>query len=684
MIEVTSEVTSEGESHSMKEKRSKRGKYVGCACFECKRRKIKCNGVTPCERCSNLKLSCVYPSRETHRIRRRKKLRKDTGDDNKLKSYELELPIMNEVKEENGLSPDAKFEPITAHQLVHPETAASNHDKQTAHIVIPHDVSHNLFENAPLYMSETDNTEASTDFNIPPHQRRLSISDLAHVLFVEGGGEEKFAESVFADEMEEKHLCGLSYLDVQRFIEVYECEVNCMYPMFPMGELMSKLDAIYEHYSVGRVVRPEDEEDLMHIKIAIAIGASVSGIHTKSGKMLYEGFVAQVEQGQFSQCASVKRVLNLLLVHEYQFLSDMGTLAYRSLGSASMLSLELGMHRTDELETMFPDPAEQEHARMIFWCMYVMDRLSSIYTRRPFIFHDSDIDQKLPQCFASGQMDSRFPDDDIFRAMHLNYMIRYSQLAGKVLEALGTDKQGNGGLPENLQYLLYLMENWRASLPSDLRPKEKSCEEDDEEIEPPSTPRGSQKLRSIIWLRPSLIILHVYKSCNIEAYLEPAINTACGCIRELGRLYFNTTFYSSCETQYNHVLVSALEVMYSCLLHAPQYSKRCMGEIRLALKIISLIMKSSNNERRQGNIWQLLVSFAFKFGLYSPFEGRIRDSEDYNVSVNREVMIMSLISELGTGLENPDPIFVETGKITSVSPSVVSTDPSPAGDKSAG
>ena len=27
---------------------------------ECKRRKIKCNGETPCQRCGNLSLECVY------------------------------------------------------------------------------------------------------------------------------------------------------------------------------------------------------------------------------------------------------------------------------------------------------------------------------------------------------------------------------------------------------------------------------------------------------------------------------------------------------------------------------------------------------------------------------------------------------------------------------------------------
>lgn len=40
--------------------KSRRSRYISLACNECKRRKIKCNGQTPCQRCGNLNLECVY------------------------------------------------------------------------------------------------------------------------------------------------------------------------------------------------------------------------------------------------------------------------------------------------------------------------------------------------------------------------------------------------------------------------------------------------------------------------------------------------------------------------------------------------------------------------------------------------------------------------------------------------
>ncbi|KAJ4150693.1 hypothetical protein LMH87_011430 [Akanthomyces muscarius] len=45
---------------SAKQTRSKRNRYISIACNECKRRKIKCNGETPCKRCGNMGLNCLY------------------------------------------------------------------------------------------------------------------------------------------------------------------------------------------------------------------------------------------------------------------------------------------------------------------------------------------------------------------------------------------------------------------------------------------------------------------------------------------------------------------------------------------------------------------------------------------------------------------------------------------------
>ncbi|KAI7869569.1 hypothetical protein BDF14DRAFT_1699895, partial [Spinellus fusiger] len=44
-----------------KEHRKKRAKIVS-ACSECRRKKTKCDGVSPCKTCTKAQVSCIYPS----------------------------------------------------------------------------------------------------------------------------------------------------------------------------------------------------------------------------------------------------------------------------------------------------------------------------------------------------------------------------------------------------------------------------------------------------------------------------------------------------------------------------------------------------------------------------------------------------------------------------------------------
>lgn len=446
----------------------------------------------------------------------------------------------------------------------------------------------------------------------------------------------------FEQELESKVLHGMTVAEATRLIQVWDFEVNCLYPLFPVGELQRRFGDMCKFYSAHGVFRAEDEYDLLNVKITIAIGSVTAASHTTAGKLLYEEMLSKVERNLISGRASLGSLVTLLLMHQYQFHKDMGTIAYRTVGLAGILALELGLYSAHETDRLYKEANDREYARIVFWCLYVMDRRLAIYAKRPFILHDEAIDQKLPQFDVITSS-----EDDLFRAMHLNYMIHYSRLSGKVLEALGPQRNVKG-FQDNVQYLIFLMEKWQSSLPPELKLRDN--------LPSQPSPDSSRKLKWIIFLKSNLILLHIYQSCTQETYIQPAINTSCECIRELGRLYFNTDFYASCEIQYNHFLVAALDVLYSSLRRAPQYLAKCTPEIKLALKIISLIMKRSHNDKRNGTIWQLVVSFAFKFGLSSPLGAKLLQSHEPDIPtsavpmqhdyLDRELLLTSLISDI--------------------------------------
>lgn len=420
-----------------------------------------------------------------------------------------------------------------------------------------------------------------------------------------------------AQAFEEKELAGIPYGDAMGLLDLWDMEINCLYPIFGVGELQSKLERILSFYSANGRLEDGSEDDMRNIKLCISIASSVASDHVLAGKLLVDDVSSKYDRYVMSRAADISSIIYMILIHQFQFHSDMGLLAYKTLGCASVLALEMGLHSSKELDERYTAPVQKEYCRLLFWCLYCMDRRLAIYTRRPCLLRDEDIDQKLPQYTGGLILPSRTSEDDMFRALHLNYMIHYSQLTGKILEFISS-KRHSTATNDSIQYWIFLLHQWQTSLPAELKLKGGGGG---------PSPKSSGKLKWIMYLKSNLMLLHIYRCCTSNMLLQPAINTARDCIRELGQLYFNTDFYGKCEIQYNHYLVAALDVLYSSIRQAPQYLADCMPEIKLALKIVSLILKNSNYDKRQGSIWQLVVSFAFKFGLASPFGQNLVSSE---------------------------------------------------------
>jgi hypothetical protein len=405
----------------------------------------------------------------------------------------------------------------------------------------------------------------------------------------------------------ERQLFGIAYQDAKRILEVYDAEVNCMYPMFHEGELVQKYDELWAGYNVNGSI-PDDGKMVPIVKLALANGAVITNSCLASGKQLFEEATGQIMPQVLMGETSLPALICLLLIHQYQFHKDMGSVPYRTVGFASVIALELGLHKYDDLESQTNlTQLEREYHRLIFWCLYCMDRRLAVYTKKPCILREEDIDQKMPNYYVV-TTNPYASENDLYRAMHLNYMIYYSQIAGKFLT--GTHNI------ETIEKFETMLKNWQESLPPELKLDEKSQ----------APPHFSRKLKSILYLKSNLMLLHLYSSNKMASYPPQAVNAARQCIRELARLYFNTGLYISCEIQYNHFLVAALDVLYSATRAEPQkYSDICSDDLNLALRLVNLILKRPHSDQH-GSIWRLVSSFAQKLGLNNHGNGAKQES----------------------------------------------------------
>lgn len=81
----------------------------------------------------------------------------------------------------------------------------------------------------------------------------------------------------------------------------------------------------------------------------------------------------------------------------YHFHTDDDGMAYRVIGLAARMCLELGFHRRDAVMKSFPNEEQWSEITRIFWTVYSLDRRWSLGTGLPFVIQDEDIDPNLPE-----------------------------------------------------------------------------------------------------------------------------------------------------------------------------------------------------------------------------------------------------------------------------------------------
>lgn len=80
--------------------------------------------------------------------------------------------------------------------------------------------------------------------------------------------------------------------------------------------------------------------------------------------------------------------------------------AWRMIGLAARLCIELGLHQVKASYQNHPDPKASTRAITLFWDVYILDRRFSLSTGRPFAIQDIDIDPALPKPVSIPQLAS--------------------------------------------------------------------------------------------------------------------------------------------------------------------------------------------------------------------------------------------------------------------------------------
>ncbi|KAL6706789.1 hypothetical protein ACN47E_005125 [Coniothyrium glycines] len=598
--------------------RAKRNRYISIACNECKRRKIKCNGETPCQRCGNLNLECLYAPNCCNNFKESDEFKQMDAHINSLQQQVDDLF--------NNLS--ALRTQVDVHSNGSTDTPFNAHDYQQPPMLPPSSARSRTksFSKHPRFHGPT-----SSAFNLG-----VARSSLKTMGITADEGED---EGVVTNDATPRHsppihtvaqlkgpmhadkdpIWAISRHEALRLVHVWHEEQGVMYPILEIDKVLRYTEMLFSFVEAasrsglmqgalpGADAIMDDQTSVLKLVLAITLVMEGGG-KDPLGEKLFEN-VQKVVEKTLSDPVSLHGIHLLSLTAMYHFTKDDEALAWRVVGLAARHCLELGLHRRETYATQFPDPEEQASAIRTFWCIYVLDRRWSFGTGMPFALQDADIDINLPK-----------PDTSIRDSTpYLHSMISYSIIGSKVWKSVADVASQEKIDKEDIAFLDFQILNWHRSIPESL----KFVHPDSgRQVELPA--RVVQRLQVVLYLRANQMRILIYRPVlhtattimeNLE-FAHVVVKVAKDTIRILTHINQTTDIYRCQQTMFNYFLISALAVLFLAVAHAPaEFSQQSRDEFYMALDLVRGLSSNSYISKRLWRTIKTLKEVGPRLGL---------------------------------------------------------------------
>ncbi|CAI6249123.1 unnamed protein product [Periconia digitata] len=595
--------------------RAKRNRYISIACNECKRRKIKCNGQTPCQRCGNLSLECAYSPNCCNNFKESEEYKHMSAHISSLQdSVEQLFANLNSLRTEvEAQSVNPMATPFTNQDYMH---SASN---------TPYDMHHRT---KSLGKQHQFHGPTSSAYSLGV--AKLSLNKMG--ITGTGDGEDEGMATNDATPMDSpptRHpsinhqslhsdkdpIWALTHHEAIRLVTVWHEEMGSMYPLLDVDKLLQFTEMLFRFVEAaskaglmqrglpGADAIEDEQTNILKLVLATALILEGGG-KSALGAKLYQN-TRKILDRTLSDPVDLTSIRILALAAMYHFHRDDEQIAWRTIGIAARQCLEIGLHRAETYAT-FTDPEQHSIATRTFWSVYVLDRRWSFGTGMPFAMQDADIDPNIPK-----------PDDS---SQYLNAMISYSLIGSKVWKSIaGPETAQNIINKEDIGYLDFQVLNWHRSIPTSL----KFVHPDSgQHADTPS--KVTQRLQVALYLRANQMRILIYRPVLHSAtsimehidYAHTVVKVSKDTIRILSYINQTSDIYRTQQTMFNWFLVSALAVLFLAVAHAPaEFSSQCRDEFYMALDLVRGLSANSYVSRRLWKTVRLLKEVGPRLGL---------------------------------------------------------------------
>ncbi|KAJ5688844.1 hypothetical protein N7462_003236 [Penicillium macrosclerotiorum] len=600
----------------------KRRKYIALACNECKRRKIKCNGETPCQRCGRLRVECIYVenprplnmSEAEYAVSQPGILGSFTDENNISRNFERLFDQMKSMQDQiASLS-------ATVRSMAHNETSPIGVGRARSSVTGPVTGSYGLIPaQRPLRRVSTFTKNPFQGPTTSAFSFDLAKSSLQRRGIVERTDPSDDAEGDLTQEPSPlaspsapdrefdlrqavDPLWSLPKSEAVRLCKVYEEEMGIMYPVLELPQLLEQVDSLYGlmHSAVEPGIKPNGQVDkddiyILRLVFACALTAEASG-RSEKAIALFDS-VREVQDNCVWGPPEIKNIIFLTLVSIFYFQMDEETLAWRTIGIVERMCLEKGLHRRETLNQPAIISAGRDRVLRLFWSIYILDMRWSFGTGMPFSLEDTDIDPWLPE-----------PEE---KTPYLRVMIRYSRIAAKVWKFISAFNNTNEIKKDEMNYLDWQVLRWVDDIPDELRLNQLNASGSNGA---PEDPRSLQRLRALLYLRANQLRMLIHRPVLHTAghimrspdESEVVVTIAKDTIRFITQLNETSDIYQLQQVAFNWFLVSALAVLFLAVSQAPtQFSGSCKEEFYWALELVKGFSTKSYISRR---LWKSIRS----------------------------------------------------------------------------
>ncbi|KAF2808499.1 uncharacterized protein BDZ99DRAFT_572355 [Mytilinidion resinicola] len=603
--------------------RAKRNRYISIACNECKRRKIKCNGQNPCQRCGNLALECMYAPNCCNSFKESEEFKQMDAHISSLQEQVDQLfANISSLRTQVSTSPNTEGTPFTGHDHGRSMSMSQNsgYISSSGHKRTHSHARHPQFHGPTSSQFSLGIAKSSlqTMGIFPPGgiDEEIGTQDQTPAASPPPLGSSGLPRAVL--HATKDPIWSLSKEEATRLVNVWHEEMGMMYPFLDhekiseyTGMLFTFIDAasragLMQSGKPGGDAIMDEQTSVLKLILASALVLEGYG-KSELGQKLFQNVQTVVETTLLAP-VTLRGIHMLMLTSMYHFQLERSdeSLAWRVCGLAARQCLELGLHRRETYNLIFHDEEDRQSAIRTFWAVYVLDRRWSFGTGLGLALQDSDIDPQLPK-----------PNNS---TPYLTLMVAYSHIGSKVWKSVANfDGTQNNISKEDIGYLDYQILQWHRSVPDSL----KYVHPDSGQKASPST-RGVSRLRVALYLRANQMRIVIYRPVLHTAtsivenmdHAQTVVSIAKDTIRILTHTNQTSDIYKTQQVMFNYFLISALAVLFLAVSHAPaQFSSQCRDEFYMALDLVRGLSADSHVSQRLWKTIRGLKEIVPKLGL---------------------------------------------------------------------